>query len=194
MGIVTLTRTQYLPTNRTDAHPYSRIGRKAADDPPNWTPVQRSGDAMIHVIGRFVVRDLVAYATVHASTGLEIRRGHGCFASHLYGGSEGSYAMAVVLSWPSRAVFDAFEVDPAVRDCMRLGGMLTAPVFTTHPVDDLPVDEALAEGLEEDWRLPRVGRPSSPERGLPGQAGGAVRNGAAPPKRRANWSAQRVGV
>lgn len=104
---------------------------------------------MIHVIGRFVVRDLAAYATVHASTGLAIRRQHGCLGSHLYGGSTGSYAMAVVLSWPNRAVFDAFEVDPAVRDCMRLGGMLTAPVFTTHPADDLSVDEALAEGLEK---------------------------------------------
>ncbi len=104
---------------------------------------------MIHVIARFVVRDVAVYAAAHASFGLDVRQRHGCLASHLYRERNDAYAMAAVLTWPSRAAFDAFEVDPVVRDCMRKGGMLAPPVFSAFPDADLSPETAGAEGLEK---------------------------------------------
>lgn len=104
---------------------------------------------MIHVIARFVVRDIDVYVASHGTNGLSVRQQHGCLASHLYRNRTDSYAMGAVLSWPNRAAFEAFEVDPVVRDCMRRGGMLAPPVFAPYPSPDLSPEVAGAEGLEK---------------------------------------------
>ena len=36
----------------------------------------------------------------------------------------------VLIDWESRAAFEAFRADPAVRETMKSGGALTPPVFT----------------------------------------------------------------
>ncbi len=104
---------------------------------------------MIHVIARFVVRDVAVYAAAHASSGLHVRQRHGCLASHLYRGTNDAYAMEAILTWPNRAAFDAFEVDPVVRDCMRNGGMLAPPVFSLFPDADLSPESAGIAGLQK---------------------------------------------
>lgn len=104
---------------------------------------------MIHVIARFVVRDVAVYVAAHGTSGLNVRQRHGCLASHLYRGTSDAYAMEAVLTWPSRAAFDAFEVDPVVRDCMRNGGMVAPPVFSAFSDADLSPESARAAGLEK---------------------------------------------
>lgn len=95
---------------------------------------------MIHVIGRFVVRDPAWYLEVFASS--DVRQRHGCVASRLYRLTTDEHAMGAILTWPSRAAFEAFQVDPAVRDCMRSGGMLAPPVFAFRPDPELTAAEA----------------------------------------------------
>lgn len=95
---------------------------------------------MIHVIGRFVVRDSDRYLEVFASS--DVRQRHGCVASRLYRLTTDEHAMGAILTWPSRAAFEAFQVDPAVRDCMRTGGMLAPPVFAIRPCPELTPAEA----------------------------------------------------
>lgn len=96
---------------------------------------------MIHVAGEFVVRDPSDYLAIYTSSSAEVRRRHGCLGSRLYRVVDDDHAMVILLSWPSRADFDGFQTDPAIRDCMRRGGMLAPPVFSFRSRFDLTPDE-----------------------------------------------------
>lgn len=96
---------------------------------------------MIHVAGEFVVRNPSNYLAIYTSSSADVRRRHGCLGSRLYRVANDDHAMFILLSWPSRANFDGFQTDPAIRDCMRRGGLLAPPVFTIRSRFDLTPDE-----------------------------------------------------
>lgn len=97
---------------------------------------------MIHVTGSFAVRDPADYLAIYSASSADIRRRHGCVGSQLYRVANDDHAMVILLTWPSRAAFDGFHADPAIRDCMRQGGMLAPPVFTIRPAADLMPHES----------------------------------------------------
>ncbi len=76
------------------------------------------------------IADADRFLEVFSSRGMEARRAHGSLGASAYLKAEDVTTAILIIDWNHQSDFEGFLADPAVRDTMRSGGALDAPVFT----------------------------------------------------------------
>lgn len=85
---------------------------------------------MFTTLASVQIADVQRFLDVFASAGQQARRLHGSRGAAAFRVAEEDGRAMVLIDWESRAAFEAFRADPAVRETMKSGGALTPPVFT----------------------------------------------------------------
>jgi heme-degrading monooxygenase HmoA len=85
---------------------------------------------MIHILGKVAHADLARFIATFATRGAELRRQHGSHRAQLFAIRDEEHRAIVLLEWESRAAFETFLADPAVRESMQAGGATGRPEFT----------------------------------------------------------------
>ena len=94
---------------------------------------------MITILDRVTIEELPQFISVFATRVAEMRRGHGSRRAQVFRVSEEEKQVVVLFDWESRAAFDGFLNDPAVRTTMASSGTVGRPEFTfLEPIADLP--------------------------------------------------------
>jgi heme-degrading monooxygenase HmoA len=94
---------------------------------------------VISILARVTIEELPQFLAVFATRGAEMRRSHGSRRAQIFRVSDEEKQVVVLFDWESRASFDGFLSDPAVRTTMASSGTVGRPEFTfLEPVADLP--------------------------------------------------------
>ena len=85
---------------------------------------------MIHILGKVTYEDLPKFIGIFSTQGAAMRRQHGSIRSQVFNIPDEENRAIILLEWESRASFEAFLADPAVRETMRSSGTVGRPEFT----------------------------------------------------------------
>lgn len=85
---------------------------------------------MFTTLASVQIADVRRFLDVFASAGLQARQSHGSRGAHAFRVADDEGRAMVLIDWESRAAFESFRADPAVRETMKSGGALTPPAFT----------------------------------------------------------------
>jgi heme-degrading monooxygenase HmoA len=85
---------------------------------------------MIHILGKVTHTDLARFIATFATRSAPLRRQHGSHRAQVFAVRDEENRAIVLLEWESRAAFEGFLADPAVREAMQAGGTIGLPEFT----------------------------------------------------------------
>jgi quinol monooxygenase YgiN len=84
---------------------------------------------MQHILAQIRIGDYDQFMAVFTTRGKEARQRHGCTRAQVFLTGEPNQ-VTVLFSWNSRAAFEGFLSDPAVKETMKASGTAGPPSFT----------------------------------------------------------------
>jgi len=83
---------------------------------------------VIHILATVCIEDYAKFISVFTSNGKEARQRHGCRWTQVYSSIEPNQVV-LLFDWSSRADFDGFLADSAVKETMKESGTVGPPSF-----------------------------------------------------------------